>query len=151
MKNSHQIFPGTWNLINIIYRVFSIRLLVLLLAAGCWAFTRAAATTLVAVPATVTPPVDSWEQIKLAEFVKLSPKAFSRLTGKKMNITERAAFGLMKLKMKRAMKNNPELTVKDFMASYKKMKTWLLVVIIVLGAFLLAFLIFAAAYGGAFN
>ena len=50
-----------------------------------------------------------------------------------------------------APEKDPALTVNDFMTSQKKMKTWLLVVLIVLGAFLLAFLIFAAAYGGAFN
>ena len=92
-----------------------------------------------------------YPNLRVIEFLQLSVKDLEKLTGEKMNLGARISFGILKARMKRALKKDPALTVNDFMTSQKKMKTWLLVVLIVLGAFLLAFLIFAAAYGGAFN
>lgn len=78
------------------------------------------------------PATASWQHFKIDGVCKAIPRSFEAENG-------------------RAVKKDPELTVKDFMTPYKKMKTWLLVVIIVPGAYLPAFLIFAIAYRGGFN
>lgn len=111
-------------------------------------YNHAATASSAPLPVNNDPSTGSWQDLKLAMIVKLSPHSFSQLTGKKMSVKERIGFRLVKLKMKKALKKNPDMRAGEFFAMQKKMKTWLLVVIIVLGALLLAFLIFAMAYGG---
>jgi hypothetical protein len=123
--------------------------LLLLMLAGCWTFSQAANVSSATIPATIDPPAEAWRNLKLGEIVNMSPHSFSLLTGKKMNLTERIAFRLVKMKMKKTLKKNPEMKAGDFFAAQKKMKTWLLVVLIILGALLLAFIIFGLAYSGA--
>ncbi len=87
--------------------------------------------------------------LKASEFVRLSPDEFSRLTGKKLNPIEKVSFRLLKQRMKRDLKKNPALMVSEyFNPAKKKMSTALLIILIVVGAILLAFLIFALAYAG---
>lgn len=52
--------------------------------------------------------------LKASEFVKLSAKEFSDLTGKKLNIFQRMSFKLTKMKMKHDLKKNPDLKVTDY-------------------------------------
>jgi len=90
-----------------------------------------------------------WKYLRANEFIKMSVKDFNQLTGKKMNLIQRVSFHLLKQRMKQEMKKNPSLTVNEYLNSHrKKMKTWLKIVLIIVGAILIAFLIFALAYGG---
>jgi len=52
--------------------------------------------------------------IKASEFVKLSAKDFSIITGKKMNMWNRLSFSVLKLKIKHDLKKNPNLYVTDY-------------------------------------
>jgi hypothetical protein len=90
-----------------------------------------------------------YPNVRVSDFLNLSVKELEKLTGQKMNLVTRLSFKLLRAKMKKAVKRDPAITVNEFMNSQKKMKTWLLVLIIVLGAILVAFIIFALAYGGA--
>ncbi len=56
----------------------------------------------------------SAKYLKVSEFVKLSPGEFSKLTGKKLNVFQRASFHLVKLKMKHDLKRNPDLLITDY-------------------------------------
>ncbi len=85
----------------------------------------------------------------LKDFLTLTPKQISEISGKPMTMGQKIAYKLMRASMKKAVKKDPSITTGTFLSSSKKMKTWLLILIIVLGAFLLAFLIFALAYSGA--
>jgi len=126
-------------------------IMLLMMLTGRPAFSHAASASSAARPTTIDPTREAWHQLKLGDIVSITPRAFSILTGKKMTLMERVAFRLVKMKMKKALKKNPDMRAGEFFAAQKKMKTWLLVIVIVLGALLLAFLIFALAYSGAFN
>jgi len=52
--------------------------------------------------------------IKAIEFVKLSAKDISLITGKKMNIWNRLSFSILKMRMKHDLKKDPNLTVADY-------------------------------------
>jgi hypothetical protein len=84
----------------------------------------------------------SLADIKLTEFIKLTAKDYSRLTGKKMNLKEKLSFMFMKKDMKHALKKNPGLTVSGYFASVdKKTNTVLLIILIVVALLLILFLI----------
>ncbi|MEO8821142.1 MAG: hypothetical protein ABI267_03995 [Ginsengibacter sp.] len=51
---------------------------------------------------------------KASEFVKLSSKDFSQLTGKGLNVFQRMSFKIVKLKMKHDLKKNPNLLITDY-------------------------------------
>ncbi|HXR84975.1 MAG TPA: hypothetical protein VN722_11730 [Hanamia sp.] len=51
---------------------------------------------------------------KASEFVKLSAKDFSRLSGKRLNMFQRISFQVVKLKMKHDLKKNPNLLITDY-------------------------------------
>jgi hypothetical protein len=61
----------------------------------------------------------SAKYLKVSEFVKLSPREFSQLTGKKLNVFQRISFQIAKLKMKHDLKKNPDLTLSDYGKSPK--------------------------------
>ncbi|HUR64910.1 MAG TPA: hypothetical protein VMZ03_01045 [Chitinophagaceae bacterium] len=88
--------------------------------------------------------------LRVKEFLELSARDLEKLTGEKMNLVTRLSYGILRGKMRKAMKKDPSITVNEFMSAHKKMKTWLVVLLIVLGAILVFFIIFALAYGGAF-
>ena len=71
--------------------------------------------------------------LKISDFVNLSAKQFSELTGKKMNILEKLSFKIMKIKMKHDLKKNPNLTLKDYYDSGSKQHagTWILIGILI--------------------
>jgi hypothetical protein len=72
----------------------------------------------------IIPSLTAWKDLKICEFIKLSPKDIRTITGKKMNAAEKASFAIMKIKMKRAVKNNPDLTVGEYSASIKKQRRY---------------------------
>ena len=58
----------------------------------------------------------AWKYIRVSDFVKLSAKEFSTLTGKKMNFFDRLSFKVTKMRMKHDLKKNPDLKLTDYMA-----------------------------------
>ncbi len=77
----------------------------------------------------INPTVEGWKNLKASDFVKLSMKDFRRITGTKMNVKERISFMVMKKGMKQELKNNPNLTVGEYLVAKKKMGTgwWILI------------------------
>ncbi len=77
--------------------------------------------------------------LSISEFVKLSAKQFSELTGKKMNMWDKASFSIMKIKMKHDLKKNPNLTLKDYsgVVGKKRLGTGWWILIIIGGIFLI--------------
>jgi hypothetical protein len=64
--------------------------------------------------------------INVREFVKLSAKEFSLISGKKMNLWNRLSFSLLKIRMKHDLKNNSNLSISDFYSkSSHHMSPWL--------------------------
>lgn len=69
-------------------------------------------------------------QMKLSEFVKLSAKDFSSVSGNKLNLKEKIGFSLLKKNMKKTLKKNPDQTVSNYMATAdKKNNVWLFIII----------------------
>ena len=98
-------------------------------------------------PVTVTSPTKDWKNLKVIDFIKLSPIDFSKVTGKKMNLKEKISFAFIKARMKHVLKENPNITVNEYLASHKKIGTGLWILIIV-GGLLLLFVIVFAIFGG---
>jgi hypothetical protein len=48
------------------------------------------------------------------QFIKLSPKQFTALTGQKLNFFQRLSFKLTKMKLKHDLKKNPDLKLTDY-------------------------------------
>ncbi len=84
--------------------------------------------------------------LNASDFVKLSAKDFSLITGKKMNLWNRLSFSFLKMRMKHDLKKNPDLKVNDYYAKKgkKHLSVWWIVGIGVV-ILLLIFLIYAAA------
>jgi hypothetical protein len=62
-------------------------------------------------------PVNSPAAVKymqVSEFVKLSAKEYSALTGKKLNFFQKLSFNVTKAKMKRDLKKNPDLKLSNY-------------------------------------
>ena len=55
--------------------------------------------------------------MKASEFIKLSPREFSLVTGKKLSFFEKASLKILQMKMKRFLKKNPDSTVADYYMS----------------------------------
>jgi hypothetical protein len=60
------------------------------------------------------PSLASVKYLKASEFVKLSAKDYTALTGKKLNFFQRLSFNLTRVKMKHDLKKNPDLKVTDY-------------------------------------
>lgn len=58
------------------------------------------------------------QYLKASEFVKLSAREFSELTGKKMNLFQKLSFGITKLRLKHDLRKNPDLTLTDYHKGY---------------------------------
>jgi hypothetical protein len=54
------------------------------------------------------------------DFIQLSAKDYSKITGKKMTIGEKISFMMMKKNMQQALKKNSNLTVSEYLAEHKK-------------------------------
>ncbi|MFZ9386737.1 MAG: hypothetical protein ACO25B_02550, partial [Chitinophagaceae bacterium] len=85
--------------------------------------------------------IDNWTQMKAADFVKLTIRDFAKLSHKKLTIKEKISFVVLKKKLKRELKKNPDLVVGAYLAENKKISTgaWIAIIIGVL-LFLLIFL-----------
>ena len=59
----------------------------------------------------------------------LSPEDYTKITGKKMSLTERISFSIMKLRMKHVFRKNPNMTVSEYINTHKKLGTgwWILI------------------------
>lgn len=105
-----------------------------------------------AVPGSNEPAKDfnSFYGLRAMDFVKYSALDYSRITGKKMNLLQRVSFKVMKLKLRKELKQQPALTMNDFFKDKKRLGTGWIILLAVLSTLLLLFLIFAIAYGGGF-
>lgn len=93
---------------------------------------------------------NSFSGLRAIDFVKYSALDYSRITGKKMNLLQRVSFKVMKLKLRKQLKQQPNLTMNDFFKDKKRLGTGWIILLAVLGTLLLLLLIFAIAYGGGF-
>lgn len=88
-------------------------------------------------PEPVNTGSEVWKNVKAREFVKLSSKDYSLITGKKMNVKDKYSYKIMNKRMKQAIKKNPTLTVSEYMAAEKKIGTGWWIVIGIIGALLI--------------
>ncbi len=84
--------------------------------------------------------------LKASEFVKLSAKDFSLITGKRMNLWNRISFTFLKVRMRHDLKKDPDLKVNAYYAIEGKrhLSVWWIVGIGIV-VLLLIFLISAAS------
>jgi hypothetical protein len=94
-------------------------ILAILLCLGGFTITNKANAISKTYPVSTAAAIENWKNLKLSEFIMLSPKDYSKVTGKKMNLGERISFSIMKVRMKHALKKNPNMTVSEYMASGK--------------------------------
>lgn len=81
-------------------------------------------------------------EMKISEFIKLSAKDFSMITGKKMGLKEKVSFTILKKDMKKSLKSNPDQTVTEYLATIdKKDKTALIIIGIVVLAILIVVIV----------
>jgi len=83
-----------------------------------------------------------WPDMKLKDLLSLNAKEYGQLTGKKMSLKEKLAYTLLKGKMKKALKKNPDMTTVEFMDSLGAMNTaaWIILGVVVLALLLLIIL-----------
>ena len=89
------------------------------------------AGALATTPATATVLPEAVLKMKAADFVKLNARDFAKISGKKMTLKERLAFSILKANLKKAIKDNPDLLVADYIASgAKKISTgaWIAII-----------------------
>ncbi len=67
--------------------------------------------------------------LSASDFIKLTAKDFSLITGKKMNLWNRLSFSFLKMRMKHDLKKNPDLKVNDYYAKNgkKHLSVWWIV------------------------
>ncbi|MBK6937504.1 MAG: hypothetical protein IPH18_11925 [Chitinophagaceae bacterium] len=92
------------------------------------------------------PPGEMLKTMKVTDIVKMKAGDITLLTGKKLTITERISFWMLKKKMKREIVKNPQLTVQEFKKALKKGEKVILILVIVV-ALLLFMLIIPALRG----
>jgi len=83
----------------------------------------------------VTPTtIETWKQMRAADFVKLTIRDFAQLSHKKLTIKEKISFVVLKKQLKRELKKNPDLLVGTFLAQNKKISTgaWIAIIVGVL-------------------
>ena len=84
--------------------------------------------------------------LRLSEFLKLTYYDLYKLTGQKLTLKQKILFGFTKLAMKKAMKKNKDMTVKEFMVMKKK-EPILGTIFLALGAIILVmFVLFMVLY-----
>ncbi len=91
-------------------------------------------------------PIEVWKYKRAREFIKLTAADINNLTGKIMNLLQRFSFFIMKKKMNRSLRKNPNLTVNEFLSAPHKVEIIWLIVIIALALLLL--LVMIALLGG---
>jgi len=63
--------------------------------------------------------LQSLSLIKVDEFIKLSPAELATLTGKELNIWNKISFHFLKKRLKRSLKDDPNLTIADYFSTHK--------------------------------
>ena len=90
-----------------------------------------------------TEPTDNVSSLKLSLFTKLSPKEYKAITGKRLSITQQASLILLRSKMNKAIKKNPDITVGEFSDSIKtKDKIGLIILGVIILLLLFCFILF---------
>ncbi len=59
-----------------------------------------------------TPPNSN--HLKLADYINFSPADFESFQGKKMNIIDRISFKILKMKIRKELKKNPNMLVSEY-------------------------------------
>lgn len=67
--------------------------------------------------------------LTIGAFVRLSAREFRELTGVRLTLKDQVSFTVLKWKMKKAAKKNPEMTVSQYMASEKKKDLTILLIV----------------------
>jgi len=77
--------------------------------------------------------IETWKQMRAADFVKLTIKDFALLSHKKLTLKEKISFVVLKKQLKRELKKNPELMVGTYLAENKKISTgaWIAIIVAV--------------------
>lgn len=83
---------------------------------------------------------EQWKNLKAVEFVKLSAKDFSKLSGKKLTLKKKISFLVLRKEMKKEIKKNPNLTVSKYLSHKKKLGTGWIILISAVGTLLLLIL-----------
>ena len=92
--------------------------------------------------------VISLNNIKASEFVKLSAKDYSIITGKKLNLWNRISFSLLKMRIKHDLKNNPNLKISEYYSKKSRhMSPWLWIGIGLVVALIILLLAGLTVYG----
>ena len=61
-----------------------------------------------------------WPRIKLSSCINVSAVELEKVTGKKFNLFQKLAYNVMRGKMKKAMRKDPDMTLDQFMQLKKK-------------------------------
>ena len=84
--------------------------------------------------------------LPLRDFIQLTPQQFFKMTGNRMKLKDKVQFAVLKLSMKKAMRKNRDMTVKEFLAT-KKNPAAIGGIFLALGAILLVmFVLFMVLY-----
>ena len=70
------------------------------------------------IPYTAASPA-IWPSIKLANCIDLSFADIEKLSGRKLSLFQRMSIRIMRSKMKKALRNNPDMTLDQFMRARK--------------------------------
>lgn len=84
--------------------------------------------------------------LPLRELIKLSPRSYSKATGQNMNLKERLTFRLLKSSMKKAIRKNQHVTLREFLASKRKTDLGSSILIILLLVLLMGFVLFVITF-----
>ena len=87
----------------------------------------------------IEPSISSgWEPgFMVSEFAKISPQELEIVTGKKLNLQERLSFKVIQGRMKRYLKNHPDVLVSDYLQAESSNDRHLTFIWILLGATIL--------------
>lgn len=90
----------------------------------------------------IDPVAQSWKDLKVRDFIKLSAKDYSSLIGRKLNLKEKIAFKVMKIKMKHQLKKQPDLLVTDYLTTEGGIsRGWMIAIVLVVVIFIIIFLV----------
>jgi len=62
----------------------------------------------------IAPGINALKYVTVRDFIKLSPKKFSAITGQKMNVLNTFSFYMVKMKVKHDYKRNHDLQLADY-------------------------------------
>jgi hypothetical protein len=90
----------------------------------------------------------SYSNLKLADFINLSPGDVIKITGRKMSVLDKISFNIMKYNMKKALRKNPDLSAGEYYTKMQNQKigTGGVIFISFFGFLLIILLIFLIAF-----